>query len=106
MRFPQLPRLSFRKLALPAFAIAYFAYFGFHAFQGSYGIWAKLRYDAEAVSLRATLEKIKAEHDALERHMAMLRPASLDPDLVDERARRALNVLAPNEVIVLDLGPE
>jgi cell division protein FtsB len=100
------PRFRLRKLAFPAFAAAYLAYFGFHAMQGSYGIWAKINYDAEAVELQETLDAIRAEHADLERHMAMLRPASLDPDLVDERARRALNVLAPNEVIILDLDPE
>lgn len=102
----RLPRPNLRKLVFPAFATAFLTYFGFHAMQGSYGIWSKMKYDAEAVELQATLDEIRAEHADLERHMAMLRPASLDPDLVDERARRALNVLGPNEVIILDLKPE
>ena len=32
--------------------------------------------------------------------MALLRTASLDPDMLDERARAMLNVAKPDEVVV------
>lgn len=91
-----------RRFVMPAIAAVYLGYFGFHAFHGSYGVWAKSRFEAEAEILQAELDQLTAEKSALERRAAMLRPQSLDTDMIDEQARRRLNVIRPTEVMVVD----
>jgi cell division protein FtsB len=39
--------------------------------------------------------------DRLERDVALLRPESLDPDMLDERARAILNLAHSNDLIML-----
>ena len=77
------------------------AYFSYHAVQGDRGIraWLKLRQDlAEARSLDAALATERAR---LERDVALLRPGSLDPDMVEERARLLLNFGAADDYVVI-----
>lgn len=90
-----------RRLVMPAVAAAYLGYFGFHAFHGTYGIWAKAGFEAEAEGLEAQLADLLAQSADLERHVALLRSDSLDPDMVDEQARAQLNVIGANEVVIL-----
>lgn len=90
-----------RRLLLPALVAAYLGYFGFHALSGSYGLRAQADFKAEEAALTAELEELQAERDKLEQRAALVRPAGLDPDMIDELARRSLNVIAPNEVVLL-----
>ena len=59
------------------------------------------------VSLKATLaqhETVLVERQALreqkEQRVRMLSPDSLDPDLLDERARAALGLARPDEIVI------
>ncbi len=96
----QRKRSNLKRLILPAVAIAYLAYFGFWAFHGHYGIWAKARFESEAAALDAELADLKAQRASFERRVALLRPESVDQDLLDEQARQALNMLQPNDLVV------
>ncbi|MBZ0229717.1 MAG: septum formation initiator family protein [Bauldia sp.] len=90
----------FRRLWLPLITAAFLGYFGFHAFNGSYGIWALERMEKEARGLRADLARLKEERAALDRRVSSLRPQSLDADTVDIEARSALNMLRTDEVVI------
>ena len=94
-------RSPFRRLLLPALTAVYLGYFGFHAFNGSYGLLAKAEIEAEAKRLTLELAEVRAERAELDARAALLRPGGIDPDLVDELARRDLNVIAPNEVVII-----
>ncbi len=77
------------------------AYFGYHAVEGDRGVLARIRLDqdlAEAREVRATLG---AERARLAHRVALLRPDSLDPDLLEERARRVLNLGYPGDFVIL-----
>ena len=89
-----------RRFLLPLGSLAVMAYFGYHSFNGDYGIWSRDRMQREAIGLTAELNALKQEHATLERRVALLRPGGLDPDMIDERARRNLNVLHPDEVVI------
>ncbi|HSD34245.1 MAG TPA: septum formation initiator family protein, partial [Alphaproteobacteria bacterium] len=82
-----------------------FSYFAYHAVEGDRGLrsWLKLRQEiADAKSSEAELA---AERDRLERRVALLRPESLDRDMLEERARAVLNLARPEDrVILLDRG--
>lgn len=89
-----------RRWLLPLFSIAVIGYFGYHSFNGDYGIWSRDRMQREAIGLEAELAALKAQRQALAKRASLLRPESLDPDMVDERARRNLDVLRPDELVI------
>jgi cell division protein FtsB len=96
-----MSRFPLRRLILPMLLAVYLGYFGYHAFTGTYGIRGKEGFDAEAAVLRAELAELQAETTAYERRAALLRPQSLDPDMIDERARRSLNVIGATDVVII-----
>lgn len=94
-------RRSFpHRLVVPLVATGLMAYFGYHAFTGAFGIWAMDRMESDAARLTVERDRLKAEHDALEKQVAMIRPPRLDADMIDMEARHALNVMRPDEVVL------
>lgn len=91
----------YRRLILPAVTTAFLCYFGYHAFHGDYGLFARARLDHEAERLTADLAALQERRHLLEQRVALLRPESLDPDMIDEYARRNLNMVHANEVAIL-----
>ncbi|WP_119458666.1 FtsB family cell division protein [Rhodospirillaceae bacterium SYSU D60014] len=90
-----------RLIALPVVAACFVAYFLYHAVQGDRGIIAWIVLSQQIRDAEATLADIAAERRVLERRVELLRPESLDPDLLEERARAVLNFARPNELIIL-----
>ena len=88
------------RLWMPLITAAFLGYFGFHAFNGYYGIWAMDRLESDAGRLAAELESLKRQHADLERRAELLRTDKLDADVVDVEARAALNRLRPDEVVI------
>jgi cell division protein FtsB len=86
-------------LLLLAYGVA--LYFGYHAVVGSRGLlaWRQLNQDIAATD--EELAAVRTERQALEDKVHRLRPASLDPDLIDELARRQLSLAGPLDVIIL-----
>jgi cell division protein FtsB len=92
-----------RRLAMPIVATAFLGYFGYHAFNGAFGIWAMDRLEADAAQLATERDTLAAQRATLEHQVASVRPQSLDADVVDLEARHFLNVMRPDE-LVIDLG--
>ncbi len=89
-----------RRLWMPLVTIGFLSYFGYHAFNGAFGIWAMDRLELDAARLTVERDRIKLEREALERRVATVRPASLDADVIDREARSALNLMRPDEVVI------
>src|SRR5262249_49303909 len=89
-----------RHVLVPFVCAALVAYFGYHAVQGDRGLvaWWKLRYELEQV--QAEHQDTSAQRDALEHRVSLLRPESLDPDMLEERARIMLGFVHPDDRIV------
>jgi cell division protein FtsB len=85
---------------MPLITAAFLSYFGFHAFNGYYGIWAMDRLEGETKRLAPELETLKRERTEFERRVVLLRTDNLDADIVDVEARAALNRLRPDEVVI------
>ena len=85
---------------MPLLSAGFLAYFGYHAFSGSFGILAMDRLEADGARLAVELDGLKRQHQGLESRVALLRPESMDADLIDTEARSALNLLRPDEVVV------
>jgi len=93
-------RSPLRALLLPLAGAAFLAYFGYHAFNGAFGIWSMDRLKQQGAELSAQLADLKRQHAALESRVARMRPDSVDADLVDASARSALNLTRPDEVVL------
>ncbi len=89
-----------RRLWMPLLAAAILGYFGYHAFTGAFGIWAMDRLEADGARLTAERDQLDAERATLQRQVDTVRPTSLDADVIDFEARKALNVMRPDEVVI------
>jgi cell division protein FtsB len=78
---------------------ALLGYFGWHAFEGPRGFPYRDRLQAEVAELAAKREAAHAERLRLEDKVALLRPESIDPDLLDELARGNLQLAKPTDVV-------
>ena len=76
-------------------------YFLYHTLQGGRGWFEVLRLQQQVRDSQNTLSQLQKEHQDLDRRIHMMRPDSLDPDLLDEESRKALDYTKPNEVIIL-----
>ena len=84
----------------PILGIALVAYFAYHLVQGDRGLVAWLRLSQEIRQARGTLAEIDAERQPLAGRIDLLR-GHIDRDLLDERARATLDLVGPNEVVIL-----
>jgi cell division protein FtsB len=91
----------FQPALLPVIGLVLFGYFVFHAIQGERGIvaWLVLKQEIRAAEARETA--LAGEVATLERRVALLSPDSLDPDMVEERARLMLNYAHADELVIM-----
>lgn len=95
-----------RAITGPVLGISLVCYFAYHLFVGDRGLLAWVELTQELRDAKATLAALDVEKDTLERRVGLLQPEHLDPDMLDERARATLNLVAPNEVVIpLPTGP-
>jgi cell division protein FtsB len=91
-------RAVLNALALYTIAALVIGYFGVNAYSGNHGLRARQDLDQQIAQLSDELESLKAERATWERRVALLRPRSIDPDMLDERARVLLNYADPREL--------
>ncbi|HEU0117711.1 MAG TPA: septum formation initiator family protein [Alphaproteobacteria bacterium] len=76
-------------------------YFLYRTIEGDHGWLAMLRLQNETEASQANLSQLQQEHKELAHRVQLMRPSSLDPDLLDEKSREMLDYSKPNEIIVL-----
>mgnify|MGYP000389177678 CR=1 FL=1 len=77
------------------------AYFGYHLLHGNNGLMALEDLDQEYQVLKEKADKTAEKRLALEIKVSGMRPDNIDPDLMDERARKILGFSKRDEVIIL-----
>ena len=85
----------------PILGIALTGYFIYHLIEGDRGFLAWLRWTREIRAENASLEAVRAQREALDLKVSNLKPDHLDPDLLDERVRATLNLVAPDEIVIM-----
>ncbi len=90
-----------RQVVRPVLCTLVVAYIAYHAVQGDRGLLAYFTYSQELDRAAATLDEVRRTRERLAHRVALLRPESLDPDLLEERARITLDLVGPNEFIVI-----
>lgn len=86
-------------VALYTMAAALVGYFGVNAYTGKYGLNARQELDQEIVSLTSELARLKRERADGEQRVSLLRSESVDPDMLDERARFQLDYANPHDLV-------
>jgi len=89
-----------RPLLLPLSCLFILGYFAYHAVEGDYGLFALGKLKERVALLDAELAETRAEREQLERHVSLMRPESLDRDMIDERAREALNMADAKDIVI------
>jgi cell division protein FtsB len=91
-------RTVLNALALYTIAGLVIGYFAVNAHTGDHGLRAKQDLDQQIAQLTGEAAALKAERTRWERRVALLKSDSLDPDMLDERARALLDYLDPREL--------
>jgi cell division protein FtsB len=90
-----------RHIAPQVIAACLVGYFVFHAVHGERGLLAYLRLQQELAQAKAVQSELSAQRAEMRHRVSLLRPDSLDPDMLEERARRVLNFARPDEIVIL-----
>jgi len=75
-------------------------YFTFASVQGDYGLFHRVRIDAEAEALRAERDQLADAIAVLRNKTHRLSDDYLDLDLLDEQAREVLGLVRGDEVVL------
>lgn len=86
----------------PVIAVSVLLYFVYHIIQGERGLlsWRQLNQKIEQAETR--LKETLSEQEMLERRVRLMRPESLDPDMLEEQVREKLNFARKDEIVILD----
>ena len=88
-------------LGLYAFAAAFIGYFGVNAYSGNHGLRAQKDLEQQLASMQHELQSLRTERTDWERRVALLRADRIDPDMLDERARKLLGYADPRDLTYL-----
>ena len=94
-------RRRVRLIVGPIIGIALTGYFAYHLVEGERGFKAWLRLNREIRTATANLEAVRAQRAALDLRVSNLRPEHVDPDLLDERIRATLNLVSPDDIVIM-----
>src|SRR4029453_16599396 len=87
-------------LIVMAVCISLLGYFGWHGYYGPRSFDQRDALAVKAAGLDAKLQTIHDQRQSLERRGSLMRPQSIDPDMLDELARTTLDYGKPGELIV------
>jgi cell division protein FtsB len=90
-----------RGLGFALIVISLVTYFGYFAVYGNHGLVNWMRQQEQIDLKQADLDRARDERLALEHRVRLLRPESVDPDLLEEQARARLGLSGPDEVVIL-----
>jgi cell division protein FtsB len=80
-------------------------YFGLNAYTGNHGLRAKQDLDQQIAQLTVELSALRAERANWDRRVVLLKSDSLDPDMLDERARALLDYVDPRDLTLRQKWP-
>lgn len=90
-----------RQIAGPVIGMCVVVYFAYHAVQGDRGLLALGKLRGEVDTLQARVLDARDERFELQAKVQMLRPDSVDPDMLEERARLLLGYGRADEWVVI-----
>ncbi|MCP4394719.1 MAG: septum formation initiator family protein [Alphaproteobacteria bacterium] len=99
-------KIKQRYYLCPIAGLCLIAYFGYHLVNGERGLikYRKLQNDVQLA--KVVRNKTANQKDVLENRVKLLRPESIDPDMLEESARRILNMGHDGDLVIIDGGLE
>jgi cell division protein FtsB len=97
--------MRLRSLLFPLLACGLGGYFVYNLQIGDHGLTSRADLEKRKAVLAGELAGLKEVRERLERDVALLRPESLDPDMLDERARAILNLAHSDDLVMLKRRP-
>ncbi len=88
----------------PVLGICTVGYFSYHIIHGERGLYALRALTKQVAEARAVYTETSLKRKVLENRVRLLSPGSLDPDMLEERARIMLDFAYPDETVILT-GP-
>ena len=85
----------------PTVGFAAIVYFSYHAFQSDNSFFELFRIEDSIVAAKTKLSFLRKQRETMEQRVRLLNSASLDPDMLEERARIMLNYGHPNDIIII-----
>src|SRR5436190_22029995 len=89
-----------RQILAPVIFATVFGYFGYHLVNGDRGLRAMPHLQREVLVAEQNLAEAEATRKIWERRVAALRNQSLDPDMLEERARVLLNFARKDDIVI------
>ena len=86
----------------PVIAISLLGYFIYHIIQGERGLLSWRQLNQKIDHAQSRLQETTTEQEVLEHRVHLMRPESLDPDMLEEQAREKLNFARKDEIVILD----
>jgi cell division protein FtsB len=77
-------------------------YFAYHVVHGDRGLIAWWNINQRVEAAKSVLAQTRAERETLENRVYLMNPGSLDPDMLEERARLMLNYGYSNDIVILE----
>lgn len=91
---------SISQVLATCISLGLFAYFLYHLMHGDRGYFALKGVEEKLKQTQALYDQKLKERTELENRVKMLRPKSIDEDLLDERARAVLGFVHPSEKVI------
>ncbi len=89
-----------RQILAPVIFATVFGYFGYHLVNGDRGLLAMVHLQRENQIADQNLAEAEATRKIWELRVSELRNQSIDPDMLDERARVLLNYARKDDIVV------
>ncbi len=93
--------MQFRAFIFPLLALGAGGYFGYHLQHGDHGLKARADLERRKDVPEGELAGLREVRLRIERDVALLEPESLDPDMLDERARTILNLAHSDDLVMM-----
>jgi cell division protein FtsB len=90
-----------RHVIWPTLAVLVLAYMTYHIVHGDRGLVAWKDSRERIAIVQAELSAVEKERQALALKARLLHPDSVDPDMLDEWARRLLNYGHPDDLVIM-----
>jgi cell division protein FtsB len=86
----------------PVLGMSIVTYFGYHVLHGDRGLLAWWQLRGRITAAKDVLADVQVERKILENRVRLLHPESLDPDMLEERARVMLNYGHADDIVAID----
>lgn len=90
-----------RSLLVTLLLLAFLGYLGFNVIGGQFGIQSQKQMRADIETLKAQSATLQAEINSYRHKASLFAAASLDPDILSEKARALLQMAQPDDLIVM-----